>query len=279
MLRRALPFLLVLPLLGGLTPPAPSSAATAPPKKKECRKPLGKDKKKRKRCGAAGRRGFKGLGSTGRYILGGASLEGTFTSVREEDGSKYEAFGKMSYKGTPVTRADLDRMGDIKKPWDWDLDGGDEWQVGEIRPVAYTGSTSAHVYQKEHTWDCSFTYPAHAVPRGITGLLHRVRKDKWKVQWTFVPPAVACGADGPEWGFEPLPSEAMYDEFDRLLIENDPHPTLPIDIDHRWTDGAGSHRITWKGHIGLVSLDLVMDHKCRSLCTPADLDELEALGD
>ena len=270
-----LPLLLTLDLRGAHVAPAAAPAAT-PSRKKECRKPTERVKKgdKRKPCGAARSRRFRDLGSTGRYILGGADLEGTFSSFREEDGRRFEAFGKMSYKGTRVTRADLERMGDLRKPWDWDFTSGKDWQVGEVRPVKYVGSTSAHVYERDRTWDCSFTYPERATPRGLTGLLHQLKKDKWEVQWSLVPPAVACGADGPYWGFKPLPVKAMTDQFDRLLIESDPHPRIPIDIDHKWSDSAGQHRITWKGHIGLVSLDLVMDPACRSLCRPEDLEGL-----
>jgi hypothetical protein len=120
--------------------------------------------------------------------------------------------------------------------------------------VLYDASMNARVDQwveDEHTvWDCSWTVPDAAKPPGLVGILSMVDTG-FEVYWTLMPAQPKCPDGAPRFGFQPLPTEALITRFKGgdVFTEESHISCIPVDIDHRWTDIAGSHRITWKGSV------------------------------
>ena len=77
----------------------------------------------------------------------------------------------------------------------------------------------------------------------------------WLTPTVSLMPAVPkCEGTYPPFGFEPLPAAALTSRFEASdLSGQGAVAQLPVDIDHRWTDGAGTHRVTWKGYVEVAS--------------------------
>ena len=193
-----------------------------------------------------------------QVALSAVELDGTISHYKEElpgpddtVTTQWRTNGTMSYRTASPDPNDAD---DPMKWWDWDfLDPSDD-QVGILKPVLYEASMSARIdrwVEDEHSvWDCSYTLPDAAKPPGLVGILSRTDAG-YEVYWTLMPAQPKCPEGAPPFGFRPLPTEALVTRFKGGdVFTGESHVSrIPIDIDHRWTDGAGSHRITWKGAV------------------------------
>lgn len=193
-----------------------------------------------------------------QVALSGVELDGTISHYKKElpgpddtVTTEYKTNGTMKYRTSPETK---DRNPG-EKWWDWDFaDHLAEFQVGRLEPVLYESHMSASIerwVEDDHAfWDCSYTLPDAGKPPALVGILSR-RADGYEVFWSFMPAISKCPPGAPLFGFEALPSETLITRFKGGDVFNGEHhiSKIPIDIDHRWTDGAGSHRLTWKGAV------------------------------
>ncbi|MBE2320444.1 hypothetical protein DVA67_031060 [Solirubrobacter sp. CPCC 204708] len=192
-----------------------------------------------------------------RLVLVGVHLDGTISHAREElpqipeDNvtTKWQTDGTMSYRtGDPF----------VGKPYDWDLLDTSKPQVATLPSVRYEASMKARIDQwvdNDHNWwVCDYVTPAPEKPAGLVGVLTRPGLD-YEIFWSLMPAVPKCEGTYPLFGFEPLPSAALTSRFTAsdLSGQGGAVVRLPVDIDHRWTDGAGTHRVTWKGYVEVVS--------------------------
>ncbi|NLT06526.1 MAG: hypothetical protein GXY03_09455 [Solirubrobacterales bacterium] len=116
-----------------------------------------------------------------------------------------------------------------------------------VEGLTWRAQSTARIVDGEDVWDCS-----HALPRQRAGLsgAFTVGRKRARVQWSLAPTYLRCPAGAPLPEFEGLPLAAATSTFPTRLLRGRV-ARIPVEIQHRWIDSAGSNEVHWDGIVVL----------------------------
>lgn len=173
-----------------------------------------------------------------RWKISRVKLDGWSHHRFSEGDERFEAKGRIAYRtkgrlaGPP---ADLSRR---RIPLATPL---------STRGITWTGYSDATLSTATGSWSCS--HNQRPIRAGLAGSFTVLAK-RVRVQWSLAPTLLRCPEGAPKWSFPGLPLAAMTSTFPSKLLRGR-SARIPVDIQHRWSDDAGSHEVHWDGFVHL----------------------------